>query len=145
MLHKLDDVVRTAGHALELILKSEAHVNPWWTVVGAIVYLVSQGVRARGWHTILRAAYPEARELRPRNTVSAYLAGAGLNALIPARGGDVVKLAVVHRRIRGSRSTPLVARFAPEPLFETLLGVSLVVWALAMGFLPVPTANGELP
>jgi len=145
MLHKLDDVVRTAGHALELILKSEAHVNPWWTVVGAIVYLVSQGVRARGWHTILRAAYPEARELRPRNTVSAYLAGAGLNALIPARGGDVVKLAVVHRRIRGSRYTTLVATFVPETLFETLLGVSLVVWALAMGFLPVPTANGELP
>src|SRR5438445_772267 len=85
--------LRRAGHALDLIVKSEAHVNPWWTVVGAIVYLVSQGVRARGWHTILRAAYPEAKELRPRNTVSAYLAGAGLNALIPARGGDIVKLA----------------------------------------------------
>jgi hypothetical protein len=75
----------------------------------------------------------------------AYLAGAGINSLVPARGGDVVKLAMVRRRIAGARYATLAATFLPETLFETAFGSALVVWALAKGFMPVPTANGELP
>ena len=33
----------------------------------------------------------------------------------------------------------------PETLFETAFGTALVAWALAAGFLPVPTTSGELP
>jgi hypothetical protein len=111
-----------------------------------LLYLVSQAVRTRGWYTILCAAYPrEAENLRARDVMRAYLAGAGINSLVPARGGDVVKLAMVHKRIEGSRYPTLAATFLPEALFETVIGVGLVVWALAMGFLPVPTTGGELP
>ena len=102
-------------------------------------------MRPRGWHTILRAAYPEATDLRPRDVIRAYLAGAGVNAVVPARGGDVVKLALVRRRIEGARYSTLAATFIPETLFETAFGTALVAWALAMGFIPVPTTSGELP
>ena len=91
MLDKLEGVGRTAGHAAELILDRTATVDPWLLGLGTLLYLVAQTVRPRGWHTILRAAFPEATDLRPRDVIRAYLAGAGVNAIVPARGGDVVK------------------------------------------------------
>jgi hypothetical protein len=141
----LSDALRTADHALGLLLDRAASVDPWLAALGVVLYIVAQAVRTRGWHTILRAAYPEARELRPRHTMAAYLAGAGLNGVIPARGGDVVKLWLLHRRIEGARYPTLAATFVPETLFETAFGIGLVVWALSQGFLPVPTASGEMP
>lgn len=141
----LSDVFRTANHALELLLHRAASVNPWLCALGIVLYIVAQAVRPRGWHTIIRAAYPDATELRPRHTMAAYLAGAGLNGIIPARGGDVVKLWLLHRRIPNARYPTLAATFVPETLFETLFGFGLVVWALSRGFLPVPTSSGELP
>jgi uncharacterized membrane protein YbhN (UPF0104 family) len=141
----VNDALRTASHALELLLHRAASVNPWLASVGILVYALAQCVRTLGWHTILRAAYPEATELRRRDTMCAYLAGAGLNGVIPARGGDVVKLWLLHRRIGGARYPTLAATFLPETLFESLFGFALVVWALSRGFLPVPTSSGELP
>jgi hypothetical protein len=141
----LSDVFRTADHALELLLHRAASVNPWLAALGCVLYVLAQAVRPRGWHTILRAAYPDAKQLKPRHTTAAYLAGAGLNGIIPARGGDIVKLWLVHRRIPGARYPTLAATFVPETLFETLFGIGLVIWALSRGFLPVPTSSGELP
>ena len=141
----LSDVFRTADHALELLLHRAASVNPWLCALGIVTYILAQAVRPRGWHTIIKAAYPDAHELRPRHTMAAYLAGAGLNGVIPARGGDIVKLWLLHRRIPGARYPTLAATFVPETLFETLFGIGLVIWALSRGFLPVPTSSGELP
>jgi hypothetical protein len=145
MLDKLDAVWRAAQHAVALIADRTAAVEPWWLAAGTLLYFLSQTVRTRGWFNILRAAYPDADGLRARDVARAYLAGAGVNALVAARGGDLVKLAMVRRRIPGSRYTTLAATFIPETVFETAVGTALVVWALAMGFLPVPTSSGEIP
>jgi len=145
MLDKLEAFGRTAGHAAELIADRTATVDPWLVALGTLLYLFAQTVRPRGWHTILRAAFPQATDLRPRDVIRAYLAGAGVNAIVPARGGDVVKLALLRRRIEGARYSTLAATFIPETLFETAFGTALVAWGLAMGFIPVPTTSGELP
>jgi hypothetical protein len=145
MLDKLEAIGRTAGHAATLIFDRTAAVDPWLLGLGVALYLAAQTVRPRGWHTILRAAFPQATDLRARDVIRAYLAGAGVNAIVPARGGDVVKLALVRRRIEGARFSTLAATFIPETLFETAFGTALVAWGLAMGFIPVPTTNGELP
>jgi lysylphosphatidylglycerol synthase-like protein len=145
MLDKLDAVWRSTRHAVALIADRTASVDPRWLAAGVGLYFLSQTVRTRGWFTILRAAYPDASTLRARDVALAYLTGAGLNALIPARGGDLVKLSMVRRRIPGARYPTLAATFVPETLFETFVGIALVGWALAMGFLPVPTSTGSLP
>ena len=145
MLDKLEAIGRTAGHAAALIFDRTASVDPWLLGLGVVLYLAAQTVRPRGWHTILRAAFPEATDLRPRDVIRAYLAGAGINAIVPARGGDVVKLALLRRRIDGARYSTLAATFIPETLFETAFGTALVAWGLAMGFIPIPTTSGELP
>jgi hypothetical protein len=146
MIDKLHDVLRTAAHAIGLLADSAASVNVLLLLLGAALYVFHQCVRTIGWHTILRAAYPAAAvDLRRRDVIKAYLAGAGVNAVVPARGGDIVKLALVHRRIPGSRWSTLAATFLPETLFESAFGTALVIWALARGFLPVPNAVGEVP
>lgn len=144
MLDSLNDVLISARHAAELILRDTAEVDPFLLGLGVVLYVVSQAIRTRGWHTIIQAAYPDST-LRARDTCVAYLAGSGLNAVIPARGGDVVKLTLVRRRVEDSSYATLAGTFVPETVFETLFGTALVVWALARGFLPVPTSSGELP
>jgi hypothetical protein len=145
MLHRLEDAARTASHAIGLIADRTAAVDPWWVAMGTLLFMVSQVVRTRAWHTVLRAAHPEATTLRARDVTRAYLVGSGINSIVPARGGDVLKLAMVHRRIEGSSYATLAATLLAETLFETVVGVALVGWALSQGFLPIPTTGGELP
>lgn len=145
MIESLEAAWRGLRHAVELVITDVAAVAPGWVIAGILLHVLHQVVRTRGWFNIIRAAHPEARELRARDVTLAYLAGAGLNGVLPARGGDVVKLYMIRRRAGGTRWSTLFGTFVPETLFETAVGVGLVVWALAMGFLPVPRAPHELP
>jgi hypothetical protein len=145
VIEGLEAGLRSFRHAVELVISDVAAVAPGWVIAGILLHVLHQVVRTRGWFNIIRAAHPEARELRARDVTLAYLAGAGLNGVLPARGGDVVKLYMIRRRAGGTHWSTLFGTFVPETLFETAVGVGLVVWALAMGFLPVPRAPHELP
>jgi Lysylphosphatidylglycerol synthase TM region len=145
MLDRIASAYRAAAHAGELLVDHAARVDVWWLGAGLAIHLVAQAVRTRGWFNIIRAAYPHAQRLRARDTVAAYFAGAGLNGVLPARGGDVLKLYLVHRRIEGARYATLAATFVPETLFETACGAALVAWALTQGFLPVPLSASDIP
>ena len=120
--------------------------NPWWLLVGIVLYELAQLVRTRGWFNILRASYPESGDqLRARDVSAAYLAGAGVNGIVPARGGDFLKLFLVHRRLPKARYSTLIATFGPETLPEIVMSTDLVIWALTHGFLPVPLSTNDLP
>src|SRR5438874_8388799 len=74
----------------------------WTPVLLALVcQLAKTGARTRAWRNILAAAYPES-EVRWRSVLGAYVAGAGVNAIVPVRGGDLLKLSIVKRRIEGA-------------------------------------------
>jgi hypothetical protein len=145
MIDRIQNIAQVAAHAGRLIVDHAVSINPWWLVAGVLLHYAHQVVRIRGWWNILRASYPEAVTLRYRDVVAAYFAGSGLNAVVPARGGDVMKLYMVKQRIPEGRYPTLIATFLPEGLFETACGLALLVWALARGFVPVPTSRLELP
>jgi hypothetical protein len=66
---------------------AEVHWVPLGIALG--FQLARLVVRVPAWRNIIRAAYPDI--FVPRRTVlGAYLAGVGVNAVIPARGGDVL-------------------------------------------------------
>src|SRR3954470_9558876 len=90
-------------------------------ILGLALQLVSECVRTRGWYGVLRAAYPEKRRLRVRDVVLAYFAGAGLGAIVAARGNDLVKVFALHRRMGGGRAATTVATFVPEGVTETCI------------------------
>ncbi len=91
--------------------------------------------RTRAWRNIIAAAYPDAR-VRWRNVLGAYLGGVGLNAITPARSGDVLKLFLVKRRVEGSTYPTLGATLVVETLFDAFVGIALLVWAAYLGVLP---------
>jgi uncharacterized membrane protein YbhN (UPF0104 family) len=92
-------------------------------------------VASRGWRNVVAAAYPD-RAVRWRSMLGAYLAAAGVNALAPARGGDVVRLALAKRRIRDSTYTTLAATLVVGSVFDAIVALALFVWALSLGVLP---------
>jgi hypothetical protein len=145
MAERLESIVNATAHAVEVLAAYAAQVRVEWLLAGLALHYVAQAVRTRAWWNIIRASHPEADAFRARDAVAAYLAGAGLNAVIPARGGDVLKLCLVHRRIPHARYATLAATLVPETLFETACGAGLVAWALAHGFLPVPDTRGDVP
>jgi hypothetical protein len=128
-------------HVIALTDVLPRHVDAHWLPVGVSLQLASQALRSRGWFNSLRASYPDARELRARDVVAASFAGAGVNGIVPARGGELVRLAFVHRRIEGARYVTLAATALPETAFESLCSAALITWLLLAGLMPLPSAE----
>ncbi|MEZ5123796.1 MAG: lysylphosphatidylglycerol synthase transmembrane domain-containing protein [Solirubrobacterales bacterium] len=139
------DFLESTLHALRLIGERVVDVDPWWLLAGVVLFEVQQAVRTRGWFRILRAAYPDAAGLRARDVCAAYLAGAGMNSVLPARLGDVLKLWLVRRRVPDGKWSTLGGTFVPETLFDVIAGGVLVIWAFSAGLLPLPVTTTELP
>lgn len=59
-----------------------------------------------------------------------------MNALLPARGGDVLKLFLIKQRLPGSRYPTLGATLAVDTVFDFVVSAALLVWALQLGVLP---------
>lgn len=91
--------------------------------------------RTRAWRNVLAAAYPESA-VRWRSVFGAYIAAAGVNAVVPARGGDLLKLFLVKRRIDGATYPTLAASLLVEAIVDALLSAALLVWALQQHVLP---------
>src|SRR4051812_31660585 len=71
-------------------------------VLGAALLLPTRVARGRGWHTVVTAACDEHAEPRRRDTVAAWVAGAGAGGIVSARGGDAVRVLVLARRSPGT-------------------------------------------
>jgi uncharacterized membrane protein YbhN (UPF0104 family) len=92
-------------------------------------------LRTRAWYSILRAAYPGVK-YRYRSCAGAYLAGVGVNAIAPARGGDLVKIFLTRTRLEGSTTPTILASLLVETLVDAVLGVVILAYALTQHVLP---------
>jgi uncharacterized membrane protein YbhN (UPF0104 family) len=117
-----------------------------WGPLGLAVlcHLLKVTARTRAWRNIVQAAYPQT-DVRWRAVYGAYVAGVGVNAIVPARGGDVLKLYLLKHRVEGSTYPTLGATLLVDTLFDTVLASALVAWALAFGFLPGLDVIPRLP
>jgi uncharacterized membrane protein YbhN (UPF0104 family) len=131
-------------HAVEVFFEHLAAVD--WRALGIAVlfHLARLVVRTFAWRTILRAAFPESRVRWP-GVFGAYVAGVGVNAIVPARGGDLVKLLLAKRRIEGSTYPTLGATLVVETLFDFVVAAVLFAWALQQGVLPGLDVIPDLP
>jgi uncharacterized membrane protein YbhN (UPF0104 family) len=90
---------------------------------------------SRAWRNVLVAAYPETR-VRWLSIYAAWIGGAGVNALFPARAGDLVRLTMAHRAIQGSTYTTLVSSSLVLAIVDSLCAIILFSWAFSQGVLP---------
>jgi uncharacterized membrane protein YbhN (UPF0104 family) len=128
-------VIHSVLHAIGVFFDHLAAVEWKWLALGVLCHLCKLVVVSRAWRNILRAAYPD-RRIRWPQIFGAYVAGTGVNALIPARGGDVVRLFLAKRRIEGSTYTTLVSTSLLQTLFDMVVAGCFVLWALTQHVLP---------
>lgn len=131
-------------HAAETFL---AHLRDvaWLPVLfGLLCHAAKMSVRSRAWRNVLAAAYPESH-VRWRTVLGAYAAAAGVNAIVPVRGGDVLKLYLLRHRIDGSSYPTLASSLLVETITDLTLSSLLLAWALAAHVLPGVRLVRRLP
>ena len=128
-------MIHSVLHAVAVFFHHLAAVQWKWLALGVLCQLGKLGAVSRAWRNIVKAAYPD-RRVRWRQIFGAYVAGTGVNALIPARGGDVVRLFLAKRRIEGATYTTLVSTSLLQTIFDMVVAGCIVVWALTQHVLP---------
>jgi uncharacterized membrane protein YbhN (UPF0104 family) len=122
-------------HAVEVFWDHLAAVH--WQLLGLalLCHVTKVACVSRAWRNTVAAAYPEAR-VRWRTLYGGYLIGVGVNAIIPARAGDALKLVVVKRRVDGATYPTLAATLVLLNLFDMVVATALLVWASQSALLP---------
>jgi uncharacterized membrane protein YbhN (UPF0104 family) len=128
-------VIHSVLHAIGVFFSHLAAVEWRWLAIGILAQLGKLLAVSRAWCNIVRAAYPD-EHIRWRTMFGAYVAGTGVNAIVPARGGDVVRLFLAKRRIANATYTTLVSTSLLQTLFDMVLAGCFIVWALSQHVLP---------
>lgn len=125
------------------IVDSLVGIDWWWFAAAAGAGGVAVAVRAVAWDVVLGVALSDPRPAR-RAVAAAYGVGLLANAVIPARGGEVVRVGVLLRHDpRGARRwsatlATLLAHRLLDVVPATVLALVLVVtapvprWAVAV-------------
>jgi len=100
-------------------------------------------IRSRAYFNVLRAAYPD-EPIAWRRVWGAYIAAYGFNNVIPARGGDVIKLFLIKNSIPGSSYSAVGASFFVELGFDAAMGVFILAFAFSQGVFPKPPDFAKL-
>jgi uncharacterized protein (TIRG00374 family) len=112
--------------------------------IGVGLHILRLLLRVPAWRNIVRAAYPEIR-IPFRTILGAYVAGVGVNSILPARSGDVLKLYLVKHRIPETTYPTLTSTLLVETLLDTFVAGAILIWALTIGVLPSLNVIPDLP
>jgi uncharacterized membrane protein YbhN (UPF0104 family) len=131
-------------HAIGVFFEQLASVEFGALGLAVCCHLLKTGCTSRAWRNTIAAAYPEERV--PWSSIyAAYVSAVGVNAVVPARGGDAVKLYLAHRAVPGSTYTALASTLLVLSLFDAAVACAIFVYALTLGVLPGAGALGGLP
>src|SRR5271165_6704643 len=116
----------------------------WAALLGGLAFFgLNLTLRSRAFFNSLRAAYP-ATPFQWRRVWGAYFAAVGFNNVVPARGGDVIKLFLTRSSIPGSRYPTVAAAFFVESIFDICVGVLVLIFAFTQGVFPKPPDFSKL-
>jgi uncharacterized protein (TIRG00374 family) len=116
----------------------------WFSLLlGLLSFLVYLTLRSRAFFHTLRAAYPGER-IPFRRIWGAYIAAYGFNNVVPARGGDVLKLFLVKTSVPNSTYPAVAAAFFVEAVFDLVMGVFILTFAFTQGVFPKPPDFSKL-
>jgi uncharacterized membrane protein YbhN (UPF0104 family) len=113
-------------------------------IIAMLAFVGYLSLRARASYNILRAAYPQER-IEFLKVWGAYFAGYGFNSVIPARGGDVVRLFLTKSAVPNSSYPAVAASFAVEMIFDLMMGTLILTFAFTQGVFPKPPDFSKLP
>jgi uncharacterized membrane protein YbhN (UPF0104 family) len=132
--------VHAVVHAADAFFAHLAAVQWKPLAIGVGFFVLRVSVRPMAWRNIIAAAYPGVRVPLPR-IMAAYWVGVGVNSIVPARGGDAVKLVLVKNKVHETTYSTLAATLIVETLFDFAVSFVFFLWALTLGVLPGVHAN----
>ena len=139
----LGESFRSFFDAVDSFFQNLAAVR-WGTLFIALALFTAYlSLRARASYNILRAAYPTER-FPFRDVWGAYFAGYGFNSVIPARGGDVVRLFLTKTSVPNASYPAVGAAFVVELGFDLAMGVVILTFAFSQGVFPKPPDFADL-
>jgi uncharacterized membrane protein YbhN (UPF0104 family) len=125
------------SHAVDEFFSNLASVRWGSLLLGLACFGVYLSLRSRAYFNVLRAAYPGSR-IRWRRIWGAYVAAYGFNNVVPARGGDVMKLFLVRTSVPGSAYPAIGSSFFVEAVFDAAIAVPVLIFAFTQGVFPKP-------
>ncbi len=138
------------GHSLDAFFEavgqffSDLAAVHWGALaVGLAFFGLNLTLRSRAFFHSLRAAYP-ATAFQWRRIWGAYFAAVGFNNVVPARGGDVIKLFLARSSVPGSSYPAVAAAFFVESVFDVSVGVLVLIYAFTQGVFPKPPDFSKL-
>jgi uncharacterized protein (TIRG00374 family) len=139
VLADIGDVINATAEFL-----SRLEAVRWPALIGGLLfYALNLVLRSRASFNVLRAAYPDER-FRWLDVAGAYFAAYGANAVFPGRPGDVIRLFLLHRSVPRSSYPTLAASFVVENIFDTAIGVLVLVYAFTQNVFPKPPDFSKL-
>jgi uncharacterized membrane protein YbhN (UPF0104 family) len=142
-LASLGDSFDSFFDAVDSFFSNLASVQPLPLLFAFALFTCYLTLRARASFNILRAAYPTER-ISFRRIWGAYFAGYGFNAVIPARGGDVVRLFLTKQSVPNSSYPAVAASFVVEVIFDVVMGSVILLFAFSQGVFPKPPDFAKL-
>ncbi len=112
-------------------------------LLGALTFVAYLTLRSRAFFHTLQAAYP-AEQIPFRRIWGAYIAAYGFNNVVPARGGDVIKLFLVKQSIPNSTYPAVAAAVCVEAVFDLAIGIFVLGYAFTQGVFPKPPDFADL-
>jgi uncharacterized membrane protein YbhN (UPF0104 family) len=130
--------------AVETFFSNLAAVAWGALALALVLHLCHLLCRSRAWFNVLRAAYPTER-LQWRRIAGAYVAGVGINSVLPARAGDVTKIYLAKQSIPNSTYPAVTSSFFVDSVFDMPIGLLILAFALTQGVLPSLNLLPSLP
>jgi uncharacterized membrane protein YbhN (UPF0104 family) len=122
-------------HAVKVFFDELAGVGWGALAIALSLHLGKVLLRTVAWRNILRASFSGVR-IRWAPVCGAYVAGVGINSIVPGRAGDLVKLYLVRHRFPETTYTTLATTLVTETLLDFVLATAFFLWALSQGVVP---------
>jgi uncharacterized membrane protein YbhN (UPF0104 family) len=111
--------------------------------LASLFFVANLSLRSRAIFNSMRAAYPGVR-IQWRRIWGSYFAAVGFNNVVPARGGDVIKLFLAKSSIPDSTYATVAASIYTEAPFDVTLSVIILIFAFTQGVFPKPPDFAKL-
>ena len=139
----IGDSITSFFNAVGQFFSDLAAVHWGLMLLGLLFFGLNLTLRSRAFFNSLRAAYP-AVSFQWRRVWGAYFAAVGFNNVVPARGGDIIKLFLTRSSIPGSSYPTVAAAFFVESIFDATVGVLVLIYAFSQGVFPKPPDFAKL-
>src|SRR3954463_3546323 len=140
----LGDSFRSFFDSVDSFFSNLAAVHLGSLLLALLAFTAYLTLRARASYNILRAAYP-GTAFPFKYIWGAYFAGYGFNSVIPARGGDVIRLFLTKTSGPNSSYPAVGAPFVVELIFDIVMGSLMLAFAFTQGAFPKPPDFSKIP